>query len=141
MQFGPSESFRQSNADEIFDTISDETLPTIVSQALARHMSSVATLDSCERQLRDAVAERDHLANELARSTAEVSGLKQKLTDIQASSEGKEHTLNDSFRKMESDLSLAVSLNEKQNALTITLEAKVCLFNCCELYLPDTFFH
>lgn len=96
-------------------------------------MSSVTTLDSCERQLRDAVADRDHLANELARSTAEASGLRQKLTDMQESSEGKEHTLNDKYRKMESDLSLAVSLNEKQNALTITLEAKVCIcyrFGC-----------
>lgn len=88
-------------------------------------MSAVADLEACERQLRDTTDERDHLSSEVARATAEVAGLKQRLSDIQETSEGKEHHYHDKYRKMEADLSMAVCLNEKQNALTITLEAKV----------------
>lgn len=88
-------------------------------------MSSVAALDECERRYRDAAGERDRLSAVLSQVSAEAAGLRQRLADSKESSEGRESSYEDRYQKLKQDLEMAVSLNEKQNALTITLEAKV----------------
>ena len=90
-------------------------------------MSAMSSLRICEKQLQEMQREKRVMSEESAKLGAENSGMKQKLENMHEAFEGKESALVEQCRKLDSDLSMAASLSEKQNALTITLEAKVNL--------------
>jgi hypothetical protein len=114
-----------SGGGDELDGISDESLPSIISRALGRHMSAVSSLGLCERQLEEAEAEVDRLGAQLARAGAEGRGLRQTLAASQESAETRHASLTERLRAAEGELVSAVSLVEKQNDLSISLEAKV----------------
>lgn len=88
-------------------------------------MSSHAKLEECQRELHLATSERDAAVEKASRQATEAAALKQRLADAQSSWTAKEADLSEKYKKIQVEFSQAVALNEKQNALAITLEAKV----------------
>ena len=107
-------------------TVTDEaSIPLLLSRLLSRHMSAAARVDDCDQSLKQALTERDRALEELARVNAEAAGLHQMLQDTQELLRNRDASSSAGLAKIQAEFNAAVDLNEKQNALAITLEAKV----------------
>ena len=108
--------------------INDEALPTFLSGLLSKHLSAVVRVDDCMQELRTVRFDRDRALEELAHTSAEAMGLRKQIFNIQNDIAEKDQRNEDGIKKMQREFATAVELNEKQNALAITLEAKVGWF-------------
>ncbi len=112
-------------AVQVDSVVSDENIPLLLSRMLSRHLSAAVRVADCDQELRQVQSERDRALDELARVSAEASGLHQKLVDAQELARSRDQSSGAEFAKLQAEFNAAVDLNEKQNALAITLEAKV----------------
>ena len=126
----PGVSFRQqspgtSSMEEDIRNIPEHYLPDIVGRALLHNSNSVIQLQETTYQLRKLTEEADLLKGELIATKKENESLRFSVNDLQrflTNSKSKSDEVEDILR---TELDGATSLVEKQNALTITLEAKI----------------
>ena len=126
----PGLSYRQhspgsSGVEEDIRNIPEHYLPDIVGRALLHNSNSVIQLQETSYQLRKVTEEVELLKGELIATKKENDSLRFSVNDLQrflTNSKSKSDEVEDVLR---TELDSATSLVEKQNALTITLEAKI----------------
>jgi hypothetical protein len=119
----PPEVFNQGrNFDDFVD---DQDIPNLLARALGRNLSSSAKLSDYERDIRTACTERDQAIEDVKRLSSEINTLKAYIEELETDDQHKENSNAQAMLKLQEEFTSAVALNEKQNALALTLEAKI----------------